>query len=211
MLYSLNCRLGKRKAEKEFRIRDNNQEHSIDKTFNDENGRPIGSLHIEAMAANPDKQDSFGCNICIADEMHAYKKPAQYNRFKEAMAAYTNKLMVGITTAGDNMNSFCYRRLQYAEKVLNGTVQDDALFCFVSKAEADEDGNVDYLNPLQHELANPSFGVTIRPDEIMRNALQAQNDPQQRKDFLSRSLNIYTTAMKAYFNIEKFRKERCFA
>ncbi len=206
MLYSLTYRLGQRKAEKEFRIRDNNQEHSIDKTFKDETGRPIGSLHIEAMAANPDKQDSFGCNICIADEMHAYKKPAQYNRFKEAMAAYTNKLMVGITTAGDNMNSFCYRRLQYVEKVLDGTVEDDALFCFVSKAQTDEDGNVDYLDPVQHELANPSFGVTIRPDEIMRNALQAQNDPQQRKDFLSRSLNIYTTAMKSYFNIEKFRK-----
>ena len=40
----------------------------------------------------------------------------------------------------------------------------------------------------------------------MADARQAQQDPQQRKDFLSRSLNIYTTAMKAYFNIESFRK-----
>lgn len=189
----------------EFRVRDNNQEHSIDKMFYDPNGSPIGSLHIEAMAANPDRQDSFGCNICIADEIHAYKSAAQYNRFKEAMKAYTNKLMIGITTAGDNMNSFCYGRLQYAEKVLDGTVEDDTLFCFVSKAEKDENGDVDFLDPRQHELANPSYGVTIRPDDIMQEARQAQNDPQQRKDFLSRSLNIYTTAMRAYFNIEEFR------
>ena len=190
----------------EFRVRDNNQEHSIEKMFYSPEGVPVGSLRIEAMAANPERQDSFGCNICIADEIHAYKSPAQYNRFKEAMKAYTNKLMIGITTAGDNMNSFCYGRLQYAEKVLDGTVKDDTLFCFVSKAEADENGDVDYLSPEQHEKANPSYGVTIRPEDIMAEALQAQNDPQQRKDFLSRSLNIYTTAMKAYFNIEEFRR-----
>lgn len=206
IIYSLNYRLGPKEAAKEFRIRDNNQEHSIDKSFLDENGRPVGSLHIEAMAANPDRQDSFGCNICIADEIHAYKSAAQYNRFKEAMKAYSNKLMVGITTAGDNQNSFCYGRLQYAEKVLDGVVEDDTLFCFVSKAEVDENGNVDFLDPRQHELANPNYGVTIRPDDIMAEARQAQNDPQQRKDFLSRSLNIYTTAMKAYFNIETFRR-----
>ena len=202
ILYTLRYR----KVEKEFRIQDNSFHHSISKMFIDSSGSPSGSLHIEAMAANPDLQDSFGCNICIADEIHAYKKASQYNRFKEAMKAYTNKLMIGITTAGDNMNSFCYGRLQYAEKVLDGTVKDDTLFCFVSKAEVDENGNVDYLDPKQHELANPSYGVTIRPEDMMQDARQAQNDPQQRKDFLSRSLNIYTTAMKAYFNIETFRK-----
>ena len=201
IIYSLKYR----KVLDQFRVRDNNQEHSIDKFFLDPTGAPVGSLKIEAMAANPDKQDSFGCNICIADEIHAYRKAAQYNRFKEAMKAYTNKLMIGITTAGDNVNSFCYGRLQYAEKVLDGIVKDDSLFCFVSKAQKDENGDVDYLDPEQHELANPSYGVTIRPDDMMHDALEAQNDPQQRKDFLSRSLNIYTTAQKAYFNLEEFQ------
>lgn len=206
IIYTLNYRLGVKQAQKEFRIRDNNQEHSVDKTFFDENGDPVGSLHIEAMAANPDRQDSFGCNICIADEMHAYKSPAQYNRFKEAMKAFTNKLMIGITTAGDNMNSFCYNHLQYCEKILDGTIEDETMFCFISKADKDENGNVDYLDPKQHELANPNYGVTVRPEDMMQAAREAQNDPQQRKDFLSRSLNIYTTAIKAYFNIETFRK-----
>ena len=189
----------------DFRVLDNNAEHSISCEFMDSSGRPEGSIHIEALAANPDAQDSFNCNIAIADEIHAFKKAAQYNRFKEAMKAYTNKLMIGITTAGDNINSFCFRRLEYAEKVLNGTVQDDSLFCFVSKADQDDKGNVDYTDPVQHEKANPSFGVTIRPSDIMNDALQAQNDPQQRKDFLSRSLNIYTSAMNAYFDLNEFK------
>ena len=190
----------------DFRVLNNNAEHSISYQFMDDAGLPVGSIHIEALASNPDAQDSFNCNIAIADEIHAFKKASQYNRFKEAMKAYTNKLMIGITTAGDEINSFCYRRLDYAVKVVSGTVEDDSLFCFVSRADRDEKGNVDYTSAEQHEKANPSYGRTIRPADIMQEALQAQNDPQQRKDFLSRSLDIYTSAMKAYFDLDEFKR-----
>lgn len=189
----------------DFRVLNNNAEHSISYQFKDEAGQPVGSVRIEALAANPDAQDSFNCNIAIADEIHSFKKASQYNRFKEAMKAYTNKLMIGITTAGDNQNSFCYRRLEYALKVLDGTVKDDTLFAYIGRADKDDAGNVDYTSPIQHEKANPNYGVTIRPEDILAEAMQAQNDPQQRKDFLSRSLDIYTSAMNAYFNIDEIR------
>lgn len=189
----------------ECKVLDNNNEHSISYKFKDKNGKPAGSIKIEALASNPKSQDSFNCNIAIADEIHAFKSPAQYNRFKEAMKAYTNKLMIGITTAGDDINSFCYRRLNYSLKVVNGTVKDDSLFVYISRADQDEKGNVDYLDPKQHEKANPNYGITIRPSDMINEAMQAQNDPQQRKDFLSRSLNIYTSGMKSYFDLAEFK------
>jgi phage terminase large subunit-like protein len=182
-----------------FRVIDNNQEHSIRGNLGD------GSLFIQALAASPDRQDSLNCNIGIADEIHAYKTPKQYNIIKEAMKAYTNKLMIGITTAGDNVNSFCYQRLVYCKKILDGTVSDEAYFVFICKADEDENGEVDYTNPIEHEKANPAYGCSIRPNDIMNDALQAQNDPQQRKDFLAKSMNIYTSAMKAYFNLDEFK------
>lgn len=190
----------------DFRVRNNNAEHSIQYQFIDGDGAPVGSIYIEALASNPDAQDSFNCNIAIADEIHAFKKASQYNRFKEAMKAYTNKLMIGITTAGDEINSFCYRRLEYGIKVVSGSVTDDSLFCYISRADQDENGNVDYTSAEQQEKANPSYGITIRPEDIMQEALQAQNDPQQRKDFLSRGLNIYTSALRAYFDLGEFQR-----
>lgn len=190
----------------EFRIRNNNAEHSVHCDFYDDDGLSCGYIHIEALASNPDAQDSFNSPVSIADEMQAMKRASQYNRFKEAGKAYTNKLMIGITTAGDNINTFCYRRVLYGVKVVTGQVKDDSLFVFISRADEDEKGNVDYTNPIQHQKANPSYGVTIRPSDIMQDSLQAQNDPQQRKDFLSRSLNIYTTAMNAYFDLSKFKQ-----
>lgn len=195
----INFNLSQMGEKENFRVIDNNQEHSISGDLGD------GSLYIQALAANPDKQDSLNCNIAIADELHAYKTPKQYNIIKEAMKAYTNKLMIGITTAGDDMTSFCYQRLQYCKKILDGTVKDEAYFVFIAKADEDEKGNVDYTNPIEHQKANPAYGISIRPDDIMNDALQAQNDPQQRKDFLAKSMNIYTAAIKAYFNLDEFK------
>lgn len=184
-----------------FRVIDNNQEHSIQGDLGD------GSIFIQALAANPDRQDSLNCNIAIADEIHAYKTPKQYNIIKEAMKAYTNKLMIGISTAGDNEQGFLGQRLKYCRKILDGTVEDEQYFIFMTCApEGVKDGSVDFTDPKVHEMANPAYGVSIRPEEIMNDALQAQNDPQQRKDFFAKSLNVYTNALKAYFDIEEFRK-----
>ena len=194
------------KNDPDIRVLDNSFNHSIDYQFRDEEGKPDGLLSVNALATNPDSQDSFNCNFAIADEVAAYKKAAQYNRFKEAMKAYRNKLMIGITTAGDNANSFGYRRMEYGIKVVNGTIKDDSLFVMIARADQTENGEVDYTNPIQHQKANLSYGVTVSPEDLMNEAMQAQNDPQQRKDFLSRSLNIYTTAIKAYFDIEEFRR-----
>ena len=183
------------------KIIDNNNEHSLTAEL------PDGSFFIRALAANPDSQDSLNANICIVDEIHALKQPKQYNLFKEAQKAYTNKLLIGISTAGDNEQAFLGQRLKYCRKVLDGTVQDEQYFIFMCCApEGVKDGSVDFTDPKIHEMANPNYGVTIRPAEILNDALQAQNDPQQRKDFFAKSLNVYTNAMKAYFDIDEFRR-----
>ena len=183
------------------KIVDNNNEHSMNALF------PDGSFFIRALAANPETQDSLNCNIAICDEVHAFKKPKQYNLFKEAMKAYTNKLLIGISTAGDNEQLFLGQRLKYCRKILDGTVKDEQYFVFMCCApEGIKDGSVDYTDPAVHEMANPAYGVSIRPDEILNDSLQAQNDPQQRKDFFSKSLNVYSSAMRAYFDIDEFRR-----
>ena len=179
---------------------DNNNMHSLDAQLAD------GSFMIRALAANPDAQDSLNCNIAIVDEIHAFKKPKQYNLFKEAQKAYSNKLLIGISSAGDDEQGFLGKRLVYCRKVLDQIVKDEQYFIFMCCADSDENGNIDYTNPVVHEMANPAYGVTIRPAEIMNDALQAQNDPQQRKDFFAKSLNVFTNALKAWFNIQEFKR-----
>lgn len=186
--------------EDSFKIIDNNNEHSISGNIGD------GYLKIQTIAGNSDKMDSLNTLVQILDELHLYKSITQYKTIKDSGKAYRNSLCIGITTGGNNKNSFCYHRMLYCQKVLNKTFEDEQMFIFIAKADEDENGNVDYTNPIEHKKANPNYNVSVSGDELMNDAIQAQNDPQSRLDFFSKSLNIFTNVMKAYFNIDEFRK-----
>lgn len=179
-----------------FRILNNNFEHSITRQFYNSYGEKSGAIRIQALASDAKRADGLNANIIILDEIHGYKNANEYYVYKQAMKAYVNKLLIGITTAGTNMNSFCYQRLKYCQEVLSGTKTDDEYFIFICMADNPDD----YTNPIEHEKANPNYGVTIRKQDIANEAVQAMNDPTGRNEFLNKSLNIYTNAMDSYFN-----------
>lgn len=195
----LNYNIKQMGEESNCRILDNNQEHSISLSLGD------GYMRIETIAGNSDKMDSLNTLIQILDELHLYKNASQYNTIRDSGKAYRNSLCIGITTAGDDMTSFCYQRMVYCQKILNKTVKADQIFAFICKASQYENGDVDYTSAIEHEKANPNFNVSVSAQELMNDSLQAQNDPQQRKDFLAKSLNVYTSAMRAYFNLNEFQ------
>lgn len=177
-----------------WRILDNNQSHSIAKKFK------TGAISFEALVA----RDSIVGNICILDELHEYKDSATYDRMKKAQKAYTNKLTIGITTAGHKINSFCFDHMRYCQKILRNKIKDEQMFVFITKADEEQGGYVDYTDPKIHEMANPNYEVTIRPSDIKEAAFQAQEKPISRKEFLAKELNVYTSSIKSYFDIKEF-------
>ena len=187
-----------------LRIINNNMEHSITGDVGAD-----GYISINALAASPDKQDSFNCNIVIADELHTYKSANQYQVLKDATKAYTNKLIIGISSGGKLAQGFCARRVAYCRKILNGTItgnEADSIFAFIATAPTGEDGTVDYTNPEILECCNPGWGHSIRPKDMINDAAQARDDPQMRPEFLNKSLNVFTAALRAWFDVEEFRR-----
>ena len=180
-----------------FSVLYNNNEHSMTRIFTDDAGREVGGLRIEALASNEDKADGINAPHIFLDEIHAYKNATAYKVYWQAAKAYRHKLVLGVTTAGKNIASFGYYRMKDAQSVLAGTISREPYFIFMTKA----DNKDDYTNPLEHEKANPNYGVTIDPQEILDESLEAQNNPAVRAEFLNKSLNIYTNAMNSYFDV----------
>lgn len=195
-----------------LRIRDNNQEHSISIDFGD------GTADIYAIANQEDKLDSLNCNCLILDELHSWKKAGakKYTLMKNAMKAYRNKLLLGISTAGDIPDGFLAKRLKTLQNVLNGTAKEktyDSYFIFICKADQDKEGNIinskgevtTPYDPEVLEMCTPSIGITVTLDDLMDDAMQAMNEPQLRSEYMNKTLNIFTNALNAYFDINEFR------
>lgn len=144
----------------------------------------------------------------LLDELELYKNAIPYGRLKDATKAYSNKLILAVTTAGDDGTGFCAQRMAYCSKIVRGEITGadaDRIFAFLARADPDpETQEVNYLDPLNWQKANPNWGVTIRPEDMEASALQAMNDPQMRKEFLTRSLNVFVSSFKAWFNIDEF-------
>lgn len=186
-----------------FRELDSSLGHSYSGRVDD-----TGSIDFQALAYKPEIFDAFNANIIHLDELELYRNSVPYSRLKDATIAYANRLILATTTAGDDGTGFCAQRVAYCSKVVRGQIRSadaDRIFVFIARAPQDDRGEVDYLNPLVQRMANPSWGVTVRPEEIMAAALQAQNDPQTRKEFLSRRLNVFVASVRAYFDLDVFR------
>lgn len=196
-----------------LRIRDNNQEHSIKADF------PDGTFEVFAIANNEDKLDSLNANALILDEIHSWKRAGakKYVLMKNSQKAYRNKLLMGISTAGDIPNGFLAQRVETLKKVLNGQIKDktyDHYFIYLCCAETDKKGNI--LNPITKqptdiddaellESVTPSLGVTVTLDDLISEAQQAKNESQLKNEFKNKSLNVFTNSLDAYFDIDMFK------
>ena len=186
--------------DKNIRIKDNNQEHSIAANFGIE-----GSFFIQALANDESRLDSLNGNVIILDEAHTMRNSKKYGLMKKTMSAYRNSMLFVISTAGDIPTGFLANRLKYCQKVLKQLVKDDSLFMLICKADQTTDGDVgDYLDENVLKKANPSWGVTVSLKALREEAEQAMNDPQTRNEFFNKTLNIFTNSMNAYFNPDEF-------
>lgn len=186
--------------DKNIRIKDNNQEHSISANFGEE-----GSFFIQALANDESRLDSLNGNVIILDEAHTMRNSKKYGLMKKTMSAYRNSMLFVISTAGDIPTGFLANRLKYCQKVLKELVKDDSFFIFICKANQATDGDVgDYLDENVLKMANPSWGVTVSLKALKEEAEQALNDPQTRNEFFNKTLNVFTNSMNAYFNPDEF-------
>lgn len=186
-----------------LRIIDNNMEHSISGDVGD------GFISINALASDVKRQDSFNASFILADELHTYKSPTQYQVLKDATSAYTNKLVIGISSGGQYADGFCAKHVEYAKKILDGTITGpaaDEFFAFVAKAPDDAMETDGYLDPAILEACNPGWGQSIRPQELINTAQRAHDDAQLRLELAQKRLNLFTAQLRAWFDLTVWRR-----
>lgn len=174
-----------------------------------------GYLDMETLAYKPDLFDAFNAMFVHLDELELYKNAIPYTRLRDSMKPYTNGLLLITFTAGDDGTGFAATHRNDLEAILRKTVKGpdaDRTFAFMADARRAGEFDVDFTDPAVfkntavHRAANPGYGITIRPNDMLAAALQAERNPTLRKEFLTRSLNIFVSSFKAWFDVEEFRR-----
>ena len=107
--------------------------------------------NIVAIGRDTKTIDGFRSILAIPDELHAHRTNQTYKLLLGGQRKVNNALILAITTAGFDLNSFCYEHYQFCKKVLSGAIEKDSLFIYI--AEMDEDDDIwDYHNWVK---ANP--------------------------------------------------------
>ena len=93
----------------------------------------------EPLGSDQDTLDGLNPNGVIIDELHAHKNRGVWDVMTTATGARRQPLIFAITTAGYDRQSVCFQQHEYAEKVLEGVIEDDTFFGFVATLDVGDD------------------------------------------------------------------------
>lgn len=151
---------------------------------------------FEAVIGKPGDGASPSCAIC--DEFHEADTADLYDTFLTGMVGREQPLLLTITTAGVNIASPCHALQLEAQKVLEGTLQDDQLFTIIFTID---EGVVDWTSEDALRMANPNYGISVEPTALRHDQLIAVNNAAKQNIFKTKHLNIWCSANSAFFNM----------
>lgn len=145
-----------------------------------------GTSIYKALSADVPTKEGLNAHCVIVDELHAHENRELWDTLVYSGAARRQPLIIAITTAGVyDPASIGWEQHEYARQVLDGTIDDDAFFAYVSGASAEDD----WQDPAVWERVNPSWGVTINPEDFAAEAREAQMNPAKENNFRRYRLN----------------------
>jgi phage terminase large subunit-like protein len=156
--------------------------------------------YYKALSADVPAKEGLNAHAVLIDELHAQKTRDLWDTLRYAGASRRQPLHLSVTTAGYDRHSICWEQHDYAEKVLDGTIEDLAFFAFI--AAADEDA--DWTDPHVWREANPSLGVTISEEQFAEDCREAQESPAKENSFRRYRLNQWTEQDVRWLSMEKW-------
>lgn len=161
---------------------------------------------LEPLGSDSDTTDGLNPHFVGVDELHAFKTRGLLDVMESATGARLNPLIFQITTAGDDPVSVCGDQHDYACKILDGVLEDDAstlsFFAFISHADEGDD-------PWAEETwkkANPHYGISVNPEDMRKLAAKAQKMPSAAAEFKQKRLNMWVNATAPCLSVDGWRK-----
>lgn len=159
---------------------------------------PKSGSSYKVLSAEAPTKHGPNVHCVVFDELHVQPNRELWDAVTKGVAARRQPLVVAITTAGIyDKNSICWEQHDYAEKVLKGVIPDPAFFDYIRGAASDED----WTKRRTWRKANPSFGVTIKPEFLAAECREAIQKPAYQNTFRRFFLNQWTAQRERWLDM----------
>jgi phage terminase large subunit-like protein len=140
------------------------------------------------LSADAFRAEGLNIHGLLFDELHAQKDRRLWDALRYGGAARAQPLLCSITTAGYDRNSICFEQYSYAKAVLRDWQHDPTFFPCIYEADEKDDWTAETTWP----KANPSWGVTIKPEDFAADCREAQLSNTKENAFKRYRLNTWT-------------------
>jgi phage terminase large subunit-like protein len=160
----------------------------------------------EPLGSNSETLDGLNVSAGLIDELHAHPNGDLWEVIETGTGSREQPVMFAITTAGHNTNSFCFTQHDYTEKILDGTLEDDSWLGLIYSLDRNEQGEIeDWEDEANWVKANPNLGVSKFLDVMRDKAHKAKRQPSLLNGFLTKELNLWTSAVERAISPEDWR------
>lgn len=174
----------------------------IFQTFKSIEVEETGSIY-RALSSKSETKDGLNAHGILFDEIHAQKNRKLWDVLDTSTGSRRQPLSWTITTAGPAGPTIGNERLAFALKVRNGVIRASYFLPVVYRAEKGED----WKSEKTWRLANPNYGISLRPDYIEKKCDAARSNPAELNTFKRLHLNITTQSNVAAINLDAW--DRC--
>lgn len=160
-----------------------------------------------ALAYSENRMDGRKANVFVADEVGALRTRQPIDSMQSSQMNMVNRTGILISTAYESLENPMTEEVEYAEKVLNGVIEDEKLFALLYKPENPKDWLSDKslieANPLVNDLPE-------NMDYLQEQRKKAIEMPSTQKNFKTKHMNIFVDGSngETYIPMEDLKKCR---
>ena len=157
------------------------------------------------LACSENRMDGRLATCFVADEVGALRNRYPISAMESSQMNLVNRTGILISTAYESLNNPMTEEVDYCEKVLNGVIDDDTIFCLLYKP----DNSQDWLSDEALIQANPlALDLPENFIQLQKQRKKAIEMPSEQKNFKTKHMYIFVDGdeTEVYITTEDFKK-----
>jgi phage terminase large subunit-like protein len=172
----------------------------------------------KVISSDASTKHGYNVSCAVIDELHCQKTPELVDVLMTSQGARREPITIHVTTAGNDKQSICYEKYDYACKVRDRIIDDPTFFPVIYEMPEE----ADWRDEQTWKIANPNLGVSVSMDFLRKEAAKALEIPRYQNTFMNLYLNKWTEqavrwlpvhlwdACKSPIPVEQLKGKECY-